>query len=94
MNEKDILSVPYIVYESSVSRLERTIKRLFILIILLILCLVGTNVAWTIYNNEYETIRYDQSERTMEVIDDLMQTIKATQPRLYASVMRKMQGWY
>lgn len=34
------------------------------------------------------------SERTMEVIDDLMQTIKATQPRLYASVMRKMQGWY
>lgn len=60
MNEKDILSVPYIVYESSVSRLERTIKRLFILIILLILCLVGTNVAWTIYNNVYETIRYDQ----------------------------------
>lgn len=60
MNEKDILSVPYIVYESSVSRLERTNKRLFILIVLLILCLVGTNVAWTIYNNEYETIRYDQ----------------------------------
>lgn len=60
MNEKDILSVPYIVYESSVSRLERTIKRLFILIILLILCLVGTNVAWTIYTSQYDFVGYEQ----------------------------------
>ena len=42
-------SVPYIVHESGMARLERTIKRLWILCILLILLLVGTNVAWLFY---------------------------------------------
>lgn len=41
----------------------------------------------------YKIAQKTDSERTMEVIDDLMSTIKATQPRLYASVMRKMRGW-
>lgn len=41
----------------------------------------------------YKIAQRIDNERTMEVIDDLMKTIKATQPRLYASVMRKMRGW-
>ena len=46
-------SVPYIVYESGMSRLERTIKRLWILCILLTVLLVGTNVAWIIYEAQF-----------------------------------------
>lgn len=35
---------------------ERTIKRLWIVIILLIVLLVGTNVAWIYYENSFEEI--------------------------------------
>lgn len=59
MDENGMM-VPYIVYESSMSRLERTIRRLFILIILLIICLVGSNIGWYVYEGQYETISYDQ----------------------------------
>lgn len=56
----DKLLVPYIVYESSMSRLERTIKRLFILIVMLITCLVGSNIAWTVYVSQFDFIDYEQ----------------------------------
>ena len=52
MNEpKDI---PYIAYEAAQSRLERIIKRLWITTIFLIVLLVGTNVAWLIYESSFE----------------------------------------
>lgn len=46
-------NIPYIVHESGMARMERTVKRLWILCILLILLLVGTNVAWIIYETQY-----------------------------------------
>lgn len=49
-------SMPIIIHESSMARSERTIKRLFIIIILLIVLLVGTNVAWLIYESQFEDI--------------------------------------
>ena len=49
-------SMPIIVHESSMARCERTIKRLFIIIILLIVLLVGSNVAWLIYESQFEDI--------------------------------------
>lgn len=48
--------VPYIVHESDMARLERTIKRLWILLILLIVLLVGSNVAWLAYKSQFETV--------------------------------------
>jgi hypothetical protein len=45
--------VPYIVHESDMARLERTIKRLWILLILLIVLLVGSNVAWIAYESQF-----------------------------------------
>lgn len=39
-------SVPYIVHESSIARMERQIKRLWITVLVLIFLLVGTNAAW------------------------------------------------
>jgi hypothetical protein len=52
--------VPYIVHESDMARLERTIKRLWILLILLIVLFVGSNVAWIIYENQFEDIAVTQ----------------------------------
>ena len=52
----DEQNVSYIAYESAMARQERTIKRIWILCILLILCLVGSNVAWIIYENSFEDV--------------------------------------
>lgn len=45
-----------VIQEMYSSSMERTIKRLWITIILLIVLLVGTNVAWIIYESQYEDV--------------------------------------
>jgi hypothetical protein len=52
----DHKDVPYIVHESIMARMERMIKRLWILCIILILLLAGTNAAWIVYENSFEDI--------------------------------------
>ena len=47
-------SVPYIVHESDMSRLERQLKRLWIVILVLIFLLVGSNCAWLWYESQFE----------------------------------------
>ena len=49
----DHKDVPYIVHESIMARMERMIKRLWILCIFLILLLAGTNGAWIWYENQF-----------------------------------------
>lgn len=49
----DHKDVPYIVHESIMARMERTIRRLWILCIILILLLAGTNGAWIWYENQF-----------------------------------------
>lgn len=49
-------NVPYIVHESSMARMERQIKRLWITILTLIFLLVGSNCAWIWWNNQCETV--------------------------------------
>ena len=49
----DHKDVPYIVHESIMARMERTIRRLWILCIILILLLAGTNGAWILYENQF-----------------------------------------
>lgn len=49
-------SVPYIVHESSMARMERTAKRLWIIILTLIFLLVGSNCAWLWYNSQFEVM--------------------------------------
>ena len=46
-------SVPYIVHESSMARMERQIKRLWITVLVMIVMLVGTNGAWLLYNSQF-----------------------------------------
>ena len=50
MEHKDI---PYYNFESIMARMERTIERLWILCILLIVLFVGSNAAWIYYENQF-----------------------------------------
>ena len=48
--------VPYIAHESAVARLERVIKRLWVLVLLLIILFVASNGAWILWESQYQTI--------------------------------------
>ena len=52
MEEKEI-QISYIVHESEVARLERVIRRLWILCIIIFVALVATNAAWIWYENQF-----------------------------------------
>ncbi len=52
-NEK---MIPYIAYEAMAARQERTIKRLWILCIILIVSLLGTNAGWIYWENQWEDV--------------------------------------
>lgn len=58
--EKD---VPYIVYESEAARHERTVKRLLTVLLITILLMVGTNMAWLYVWNQYD---FSSEEYTVE----------------------------
>ena len=48
--------VPYIAHESAVARLERVIKRIWVLVLSLIILLVASNGAWILWESQYQTI--------------------------------------
>ena len=62
-------SVPYIVHESSMARMERQIKRIWITVLMLIVMLVGTNGAWLLYNSQFETVETVMEEYQSDSID-------------------------
>ena len=47
-------TVPFIAHEGMMSRAERTAKRLWITILLLIVLLVGTNAGWIWFESQFE----------------------------------------
>ena len=49
-------SVPYIVHESIMARMERQFRRLWVVIIVLIALLAGSNIAWICYESQFETV--------------------------------------
>ena len=53
MEEKTNNAVSFVAFESMKSTMERTIKRLWILTIILVLLLFGTNAAWIYYENQF-----------------------------------------
>ena len=53
-------TVPYIVHEGMMARAERTAKRLWITILLLIVLLVGTNAGWIWFESQFEDIAISQ----------------------------------
>ena len=49
-------SIPYVVHESAMARMERTNKRLWITILTLIFLLVGSNCLWLYYEMSFEDV--------------------------------------
>lgn len=69
MDEK---MIPYIAFESVTSRQERTIKRLWVLCIILIVALLGTNAGWIYWENQFEDVVVTQDvEATADGESDL-----------------------
>ena len=69
MDEK---MIPYIAFESATSRQERTIKRLWVLCIILIVALLGTNAGWIYWENQWEDVVVTQDvEATADGESDL-----------------------
>lgn len=58
MDERNTATVPFFVHEGEMARADRTNKRLWILTIILILALIGTNAGWIIYENQFEEQEY------------------------------------
>ena len=46
------------------SELKKTTKRWFIVSIILLIVLVGTNVAWLIYESSFDTVYEDSTQET------------------------------
>lgn len=63
MDEKNI---PYFFHEGDMARMERTNKRLFIICLVLIFVLLGSNGAWIFYESRFEDITVEQEVETGE----------------------------
>lgn len=48
--------VPYIVFEAEMTRLERIIRKLFILLAVVLLLLFATNGYWLWYESQFEDV--------------------------------------
>lgn len=64
MDNNETNYVPYIVHEGQMARMERTIKRLWVICIILIVLFVGTNAGWIWYESQFidETITQEISQ--------------------------------
>lgn len=61
--DKAPASVPYVVHESTVARMERIIKRQWIALIVAIVLIFGSNAIWI-----YCWMQYDYTSTTEEII--------------------------
>lgn len=64
--DKDI---SFVAFESVCSRFERTIKRLWILVIILTVLLVGTNCAWLYYESQYQYVETTEVSQDVDATD-------------------------
>lgn len=72
--DKEVINVPFVVYESAMTRAERHAKRLVIVLIMTIILLFISNgcwlYAWTQYDYIGEEITYSQDGKGVNVIGD------------------------
>lgn len=57
---ENIITVPYIVHEGEMARMERQCKRLWIALIVALSLLAITNLAWLWYESTFVTVSYTQ----------------------------------
>lgn len=73
--DNEQMTVPYIVFEGSMARSERHIKRLVIALIIAVVMIAVTNIAWLILWNSYEYVgdsetTYSQDGEGVNIIGD------------------------
>lgn len=68
-------NMSYLEFESSQARMERVNKRLWILCIILIVSLLGTNGAWIYYENQFEDVVVTQEAQADGESDINLQSI-------------------
>lgn len=72
--DNEQMTVPYIVFEGSMARSERHIKRLVIALIIAVVMIAVTNIAWLILWNSYEYVgdstSYSQDGEGVNIIGD------------------------
>lgn len=56
MEDNKNLNISYLAFESSQARMERVNRRLWIVVLVLIIALVGTNAGWIYYENSFEDV--------------------------------------
>lgn len=62
--------VPYIVHEGIVARMERTIRRLWLLCIIVFVAFVVSNALWIYYESQWEVVQETTSTTHQEVNQD------------------------
>ena len=63
---KDMPPVPFSAYETASAISERNNKRLWIVILVLIVALIASNLAWIIYEAQFETVETTTEEYDIE----------------------------
>lgn len=66
--EKEQVTVPYIVHESSIARMERANKRLVIALVIAVLTIFASNATWLYVWNQYDYVG-DSEDNTIETRD-------------------------
>lgn len=61
--------VSFVAFESVCARFERTIKRLWILVIILTVLLVGTNCAWLLYESQFSYVETTEVSQDVDATD-------------------------
>ena len=66
MENEQVAQIPYFAHEGEMVRMERANKRLWIVILVLIIALVGTNAGWIVYESQFvdEQISIEQDGET------------------------------
>ena len=58
----DYPPVPFVVHENLRAQMDLHARRLVRVIVLLIMLLVGSNMAWLLYEEQFETVRVQQEK--------------------------------
>lgn len=64
--ENQNIVVPYAAHEIAIATSERHSKRLWIVILVLIVALIASNLAWIIYEAQFETVETTTEEYDIE----------------------------
>lgn len=71
--KEDLVShneVPYIVHEGAMARMDRTIKRMWVCIILLIVLLVASNAGWLYHESQFAQVEETTTQTVKQDAED------------------------